>query len=349
MTERLVAYTITDPARPGGVEAVLQGVMAACRAAGMAVSEIRSDTCSLFVRDDLARPVHLPSMWRLFRCLLRVRPSVVNVHFITAEALYFALLKRLFGYRLILSFHGSDLLLPNAVTARLMPGILSRADEITVVSRHMLAALEKIPGAPMNRVTVVPNGIDPDFWQPGPADHKAGDTMLCAGRLEPVKGVDVLIAAFARIAAEVPRVRLVIVGEGSTREALTAQVEDAGLTDRVTFTGFLDRDGLRNAYRAADLFVMPSRSEGFPIALLEAMSTGLPFVASDVGGVPEIATPQTGRCVPPEDAVALGAALVAAFTEGDLAKAGRDARSRAGEFTISAADQTYVSLIGARH
>jgi len=345
VTQRCLAYTITDPSRPGGVEAVFQGVMAACRDSGLPVTELRADDCPLYLRPGTRRRLHLPSALRLFALLARHRPTVVNVHFITAETWYFALFRRLFGYRLILSFHGSDLLLPDPQTAELLPAILARADACTVVSRHMLGALEAVSGVDMKNVHLVFNGIDPDFWHPSPEPKKPGKTMLCAGRLEPVKGFDLLIESFARISRALPDLRLVIVGDGSQRAELEQQASAAGLQDRITFTGFLDRDGLRAEYHKADLFVMPSRSEGFPIALLEAMATGLPFVAADVGGVTEIATEATGVCIPPENVSALSDALLRVFRDFDLQTAGHSARERASEFSVAKAERRYVALI----
>lgn len=345
MTRRVLAYTITDPGQPGGVEAVLRGVISACRRAGMSVHELRTDECPLHVRADPQRRLHRPSVLRALKTLLRVRPAVVNVHFVTAETVYFARLKRLFGYRLILSFHGSDLLLPGPETSALMPSILAAADAVTVVSHQMRRSMEAIPGARMDRVHVIPNGIDAGFWCPAPVPRPPGSTMLCAGRLEPVKGFDILIAAFAEIADALPDARLVIAGEGSEREALERQADDAGVSGRIDFAGFLDREALRAAYREADLFVMPSRSEGFPIALLEAMATGLPFVAADVGGVGEIATPQSGICVPPEDAAGLGDALAHVLGNSDLVQSGRAARERANEFSVERTERRYVGLI----
>ncbi len=345
MKKRVLAYTIVDPSKPGGVEAVLQGVLSACRRSGMSVHELRVDECPLHVRADPRRRLHLPSVLRALRALLRVRPAVVNVHFVTAETLYFAWLKRLFGYRLILSFHGSDLLLPNPQTAAVMPSLLAAADAVTVVSQDMRRSAERMPGVDMSRVHVVPNGIDLDFWCPSPAPRAAGKTMLAAGRLEPVKGFDLLIAAFAQIAQSCPDARLVIAGDGSQREELERQAADAGLSGRVAFAGFLKREELRAAYREADLFVMPSRSEGFPVALLEAMATGLPFVAAKVGGVGEIATPESGRCVPVEDVRALGEALAGALGKCDLRAAGHAARQRAGAFSVERSEARYVELI----
>lgn len=348
--DSVLVYTSVDSSQPGGVERVVSGLVSTYRHGGMVVHELGRNDC----------PIHVYSNWRrrlsiakLLTLLLRIRPNVVNVHFVTNATIYFTLFKRMLGYRLVLSFHGSDALLgiprslENPKSAAKIKSIVLSADVITVVSQHMRSTLEQIPGINPHRIHVVPNGIDPDFWCPSHRPRSQGLKMLSAGRLEPVKGFDLLISAFTDVAHAVPDARLVVAGQGSQRQDLERQVADAGLSDRVVFTGILDRWQLRDAYRDADLFVLPSRSEGLPLALLEAMATGLPFVAADVGGVSEIATQQSGCCVPAEDVQALGRMLVHALTQCDLREAGCAARQRAMDFSARASDLKYLELVSA--
>lgn len=381
--DRVLFHSITDPARPGGVEAVLEKVIADARARGQDAVEVRqapkpggdAEICPLFLRDDARRRLHLPSLGRVLRLLARHRPRAVNLHFVTSEALYFVLLRRVFGYRLVLSAHGSDIRLPDPKTAPLLPRLLAGADAVTVVSEEMRGRVLALPGIDPATVLLVPNGIDHRFWTPPTQDEaraedraearagngaedraeaRAGDLaearaearaeersgppegprIVAAGRLEPVKGFDLLIEAFAAIAPDHPGARLVLCGDGSERGALAAQAAARGVAERVEFAGFLGPEGLRAQYRAADLFVLSSRSEGFPIALLEAMATGLPFVAADVGGVREIATEGTGLCVPPEDAGALADGLRRMLPRCRTPEAQEAARSRARDFTL---------------
>ena len=129
-------------------------------------------------------------------------------------------------------------------------------------------------------------------------------TVIAVGRLEHQKGFDVLIDAFARL----PTGRLVLVGDGGQRRALEDRVSRLGLGDRVRLTGWVENP--RALLADADLFALPSRFEGFPLAIVEAMLARLPVVAADVGSVSEAVIPgQTGLLVPPDDADALSAAL----------------------------------------
>ena len=125
----------------------------------------------------------------------------------------------------------------------------------------------------------------------------AGCRMVgAAGRLETVKGFDLLIRAARHLD---PDIRVVIWGEGSQRPALQALIDDFGLGQRVTLAG--SANAMEKVYPAMDLFCLPSRHEGLPLALLEAQACGVPVVAHDVGGVREGVCPATGRLVPFDD------------------------------------------------
>jgi glycosyltransferase involved in cell wall biosynthesis len=132
---------------------------------------------------------------------------------------------------------------------------------------------------------------------------------LFVGRLVPVKGLDVLLDACAELARSGGRFRLCLVGDGPLRGSLEQRAGRLGLGGKVQFCGPRPHGQLPDWFRAADLFVLPSRSEGLPSVLLEATACGTPFVASRVGGIPEVAGPEGSRLVPPGDAGLLAVAL----------------------------------------
>ncbi|MET8063723.1 glycosyltransferase [Micromonospora sp. NPDC005686] len=134
-------------------------------------------------------------------------------------------------------------------------------------------------------------------------------TLISVGSLDQMyKGIDTLLAAVARLRADGLAPRLVHVGDGRFRHRLTQLADLLGVAEQVTFTGPLPSgDAVRQQLDAADLFVMPSRTEGLPKALVEAMARGLPAVASAVGGIPELLPEQ--HLVAPDDAVGLAAAI----------------------------------------
>jgi glycosyltransferase involved in cell wall biosynthesis len=129
------------------------------------------------------------------------------------------------------------------------------------------------------------------------------------GRLSPEKGVDVFLDACARLRADGARFSAVVAGEGIDQPALAAQTEALGLGSVVHFLGPVA--AVHSLYPQLDLVVIPSRSEGLPNVLLEAMGAGVPVVGTRVGAVPDVLAgePEAGRVVPPEDPAALAAAI----------------------------------------
>ena len=287
------------------------------------------------------------ALWRLARGLSRIRPDVVNVHFVRVEALYFLLLRPLFGYRLVLSFHGSDALLPSKGDYPTLRLLLRRANAVTAVSDPVGQAIDGIADDPSVHVKVIPNGIPLAFWGEHHAEHVGAERsgIVTVGRLVAVKGYDVLIQAMRLLRDILPNATLTIVGEGLEREALGAKVMQAGLGNAVRFAGRQSADSVRRHLRQASLFVLPSRSEGLPLALLEAMACGLPAVATQVGGVPEVLSEGTGLIVPPEDPQALADALAELLLHPERTAAmGRAAQQRAQGYALDTMVNGYERL-----
>jgi glycosyltransferase involved in cell wall biosynthesis len=167
------------------------------------------------------------------------------------------------------------------------------------------------------RIDIIPTGIDLACFGARPRDrafrasHGVADAdhlSVCVGRLDRYKGHDNLLEAFAGLSRERPRARLLLVGDGRFRDALSVRARDAGLADRIHFSGSLG--DVRPALAAADVFVQASDEEGLPGAVLEAMAMGLPVVATDVGGTREAVNDGvTGILVPARDPAALAVAV----------------------------------------
>lgn len=228
--------------------------------------------------------------------LAAFRPNVVNVHFATRAAYNFAVLRPLFGYRLVLSLHGSDVMLPTPEDAAYFPELLAVADGVTAVSRALGDAALRLAERETRQLRIIPNGIDTQFWSPGVRRAETGGPLrlISVGRLEPVKGFDVLIEALAELHRRGTAAHLTLIGSGSQEPALRALAVQLGLVEAVEFTGALPPEDVRERFRTADMFVLSSYSEGMPLALMEAMACGLLCVATQVGGVDEI----TGGFVP---------------------------------------------------
>jgi glycosyltransferase involved in cell wall biosynthesis len=138
---------------------------------------------------------------------------------------------------------------------------------------------------------------------------KRQPVILFVGSLIARKGVDTLLRAFAALAPELPEYRLVIAGEGPEQGNLAALAQSLGIAPRVEFPGFLSQVDIAAWMQRARLFTLPSNEEGQGVVLLEAMASGLPVAASDVGGIPEVVVEGTGRLFPAGDAPALAAQI----------------------------------------
>jgi glycosyltransferase involved in cell wall biosynthesis len=191
----------------------------------------------------------------------------------------------------------------------------SRAD-MAIADSRALADAVVATGADPGRVTVIHNSVDPFSLRAEatagerPAAPKGGPLVGTLGRLEPVKGLDVLLDAVPLVAEAVPGARFLLAGGGPEREALAARVaSDPVLSERVTLLGFVP--SAPAFLGMLDCYCLPSRSEGFNTTILEAMALDVPVVATDVGGTREaVFDGETGRLVPSADPAALSAALI---------------------------------------
>ena len=114
------------------------------------------------------------------------------------------------------------------------------------------------------------------------------NTIGVVSRLEPIKGMDLVVPAFAEVLKRFPEVRLLVVGDGSLRATMEQQAEELGCADRITWVGRQPQEELAQWYGQMNIVLMPSRSEGFGLTAIEAMANGCVMVASNVGGLPEV-------------------------------------------------------------
>jgi glycosyltransferase involved in cell wall biosynthesis len=183
-------------------------------------------------------------------------------------------------------------------------------------------------GVPEDRIRVIHNAIEPWETKGGYSreetrrrhglaeDHRV---IGVVGRLSPEKGQRIFLKAMKKVVHSVPNARALIVGDGQDRETLERVCEVEGLQRHVIFVGHQER--IADYYRAIDLLVLPSLSEGLPNTVLEAMNFGIPVVATSVGGVPEIIRDGNGVVVPPNDAIALGRRIIDLIGDRELSRA----------------------------
>lgn len=190
---------------------------------------------------------------------------------------------------------------------------------------------------PDDRIALIPSGIDMRTYAPVNGDRKcelrhkyhwgAEPVLGIIARLSDVKGQDVLIEAMTKIRAQIPDAKLIMVGEGKMESALRGMVTRLGLEQNVFFYPLACK--VSEILPALDIFVMPSRQEGLGLSIMEAQASGLPVVASRVGGIPSlIEDGKTGFLVEPENPDALARTIVAALRDKNrlarIAKAGRE-------------------------
>lgn len=223
-----------------------------------------------------------------------------------------------------LQLHGIEAWPTPAAIVRRAAGCASL---ITSVSRHTRAAALRWCDIDPARVRVLPNTVDPRF-APGAPPHALRRSLALEGRRiiltvsrlsssEGYKGHDRIIAALPRILARRPNALYLAAGDGDDRERLEALAREKQVAQNVRFAGYVSAEDLPDYYRLADAFAMPSTGEGFGIAFLEALASGLPVIAGDRdGGADAMADGALGALVDPGDESALVDAVVAALDRG---------------------------------
>jgi glycosyltransferase involved in cell wall biosynthesis len=284
----------------------------------------------------------------------RIAPDVVHTH---SGVWYKAsLASRRAGVRAVIhTEHGRRS--PDPLLDRIVDGAAARrTDAVVAVSERLARELPNTLRVSPDRVACIPNGIDTELYRPRPDNdalrRELGlaanvDIVGSIGRLEPIKAYNTMVAAFGRFSkTEVgQRAVLVIGGEGSERPALERQIDELGLRGRVRLLGW--RNDIQDLLSAFSLFSMSSRSEGTSISLLEAMSTGLAPVVTDVGGNSAVLGEALTHClVPFGDIAALAEAWSSILATPDRRQAeGAIARRRVvAEFGVRAVARRYEEL-----
>jgi len=223
------------------------------------------------------------------------------------------------------------LLGPKKLTHRLLYRWAARlVDGYIAISDQVGQALVDVIGPIGRKVEVIANGVDvAQYAEPGAAGpsvraelglDESARLIAMVGTLKEVKGHGYMIEAMSALAPRFPDLHLMLAGDGELRAQLEAQVSAAGLDDRIHFLG--SRSDVADLLAASDLFVLPSLWEGLSMALLEAMATGLPIVASKVSGTVQAIVPgEHGLLIPPGETEAIVNAIAQVLSDPDRARA----------------------------
>ena len=322
------------PPPPGGMATVM---------ANLADSRLAND-CQLVLIDTAKRTTEgrnvwaaisyqLKLLWRVVSAIWRTHAQIVHIHTCSGFTFWRDVLHmmaaRIMGCRVVWHIHGGFFdrfvaAMPSA-GACLYRSVLQKSDAVIVLSSHWRHCLNAT--ARNVHWKVVANGTSIPTDSCRPSCHT---TFLFIGNITVDKGVAELIQAFARLRSRNIPCKLLLVGNGPASDECESLIRSLKCADDIEMPGVLEGLQKRQAFEAAGCFVLPSKAEGLPMAMLEAMACGLPVIATSVGGIPEAVTDgQEGYLVPPQDVDTLADRMSRLATDAGLREQmGRKARKR---------------------
>ena len=317
----------------GGGERIVLRTAALLQSAGYRVSIItfavqcgpdalEKAACPIFLLPitGVFQPAALLAAGQLGRFLRRERVSIVQTYFESSNLFGGLTTKLLSRARLVWNFRDMGILreAKHRVAYRLLRRLPDHVIAVSEKVRQHAIEVDRIDPA---RVSVMYNGLNLRACQESEMPQMAtAPLVVTVGNIRPVKGHDTLVEAAALVLKSMPEVRFKIVGETLDRpyfEQLQARVQSLNIGNSIEFLGGMTDPS--PVLRQATLFVLPSRSEGFSNAIIEAMAASLPVIATAVGGKAEAVNDgMTGRIIPPDDADALAVALVDILSNSEL-------------------------------
>ncbi|CDG64832.1 group 1 glycosyl transferase [Methanobacterium sp. MB1] len=251
------------------------------------------------------------AFFKLRSMVRRYQIDLIHAHFLLPPGLIAVYIGSWMNKKTAVTAHGSDLMIQakNPLLKRFIQSVLKKTDYVMVVNNDLKDKVLNM-GINPEKVYVTPNAIDTERFNPQKTELPPGikmssdkPTLLFVGNLVYQKGVEYLLEAKKLMKTDV---ELLIVGDGPLRSKLEKKVRDEKISD-VVFTGA--RRDVEKIMPSASVFVLPSISEGFPITILEAMASGLPVVATNVGGIKEVMNEKVGSMVKPAEPLELARAL----------------------------------------
>jgi glycosyltransferase involved in cell wall biosynthesis len=255
-------------------------------------------------------------VWALFTQLVhRLKPDVVHGHGAKAGA-FVRLKPRSKTTIRVYTPHGGSLHFPpdsrkGALYSRLERFFMNRTELFLFESAFARNTYQRIVGTPSGLVRCVFNGVTAGEFDPVDIADDATD-IVYVGEFRHIKGADLLIDAVARLRAGGKPLTLTLAGDGEETDALKAQIQRLGLAEAVRFIGHVKA---RQGFSKGRLLVVPSRGDSMPYVVIEAAAAGVPMVAAEIGGIPEIFGSHTDALFAPSDAAAMADAIGSAIAD----------------------------------
>jgi len=331
---KILLFYFSELGGLGGVDVVVMNLAAKFRAAGHAAGIVEiaggkpnkrnlPDGTPVWGVSAPSYPtVRRPRSWASFaratfqlqQAIQEFAPDIVNVHFPLIQSIPVVGAHSLpHKWQLVVTVHNSDIRVAPFQDPNIRPWqarLFARADAVTAVNRALLEDATSLFPEIGQKGRVILNGVGPEWFQPLQDTNHHQDYVLFAGRLNHVKGVDLLLNAWTKVNRHFPQTGLCIVGDGDQRRDLQALASDLGIADSVHFLGRKSQHDLQQLYKQAKAVVLPSRREGLPLTLLEAGAAGAICVGSRTAGIPEIIEDGvTGYVVDAESPDELGAGI----------------------------------------
>lgn len=285
---------------------------------------------------------------------VREHLDVLHVHYAVPHATAAYLARKMaepdHPLPVVTTLHGTDITLVGQASSffTVTKFSIEQSDAVTAVSTYLRDKTYDAFGCDGCSIDVIPNFINPSVFCPptdsgcrgalAPPEKKV---LMHVSNFRPVKQVVDVVRIFAKVHKQVPSV-LVMVGDGPERPLAQAEAEQLGLHDAVQFLGKVD--GVAAVLRCADVFLLPSASESFGLSALEAMACGVPVVASNVGGIPEVIRDGCGVLLPSGDVEGMAEAAMGLLEPSRLKVARRAAVARAREFSADRIVPLYEAI-----
>ena len=255
--------------------------------------------------------------------------DVVHMHYAIPHATSAFLAREMLGgegkLRIVTTLHGTDITLLGLHPSfhEITRFSILQSNGLSAVSDFLRDATVRDFSVSEHRIEVIPNFVDTDVWRPEPESHRRSvlaprgeKIVMHVSNFRAVKQVQSVVEIFAKISEATP-VRLVLIGDGPERPRALQRADDLGLADQVLFLG--KHVAVEELLCCANLFLLPSISESFGLAALEAMSCGVPVVASTAGGIPELVQDDVSGYLFPSDAIdEMAEAGIRILTDEDL-------------------------------